>query len=183
VLTGIKIAKLCGLVNFDAARLLDYAVNLLDKSKRAVKELNVGATELISQYYAENFHSILRIKSTDDARRPGTGMDIMITPDAAPRANWVMRHEYDVNTLYMMIKPLKQWCTKQGINFVWLQDACRKGELQGRKAKIRMGRGTRINLPAMEALVINWNQALEADATGLVEDGNIDDFTTTETTH
>lgn len=182
VITGIKVAKLIGLVDFDVPKLTAYAIDLLDKSKRAVKELNVGATELISQYYAENFHGILRIKSTDDSRRQN-GQDTLITPDAAPRTNWVMRHEYDINTLYMMIKPLKQWCTKQGINFVWLIDACRKGELQGRKGKIRMGRGTRINLPAMDALIINWEQALDMDATGLAEEGIIDGATAAQTTH
>lgn len=182
VITGLKVAKAIGLVNFNIERLMDYAVDLLFKSKRAVKELNVGAVELISQYYAENFHSILRIKSTDDARRPGTGHDVLITPDAAPRANWVMRHEYDINTLFLMVKPLKQWCTKQGINFIWLMDACRKGELQGRKGKVRMGKGTRINLPAMEALVVNWDREVPADATDISEGGLLD-HDIAETTH
>ncbi len=159
VISGLIIAKKLGLVTFDIEALFAWLVGLLSQAKKSVQDMDTSATDIISQYYAENFHNVLRIKSTDDARRGtgDTGLDIFVVPDAIPRGQWTMRHEYDVGRLFIMTKPLKLWCNKQQINYQWLVDAVKNGSLKGVREKVRMGRGTRVNMPPMDVLTVHWD--------------------------
>ncbi len=157
VLSGLIIAKKLGLITFDIEALFAWTVSTMQGSKKSAAEMDTGAIDILSQYYAENFQNVLRIKSTDDSRRENDGFNSLIVPDAIPRGQWVMRHEYDVNKLYMMVKPLRAWCTKQQINYAWFIDAAKNSTLKGRKEKMRMGRGTRVNMPPMDVLVVEWD--------------------------
>jgi nitrogen regulatory protein PII len=98
---------------------------------------------------------VLRIKSTDDART-GTGLDMLIVPEAMPRYNWVARHEYDIRKLYLMVKPFKTWCIKQQLNHSGMVELI-VNELHGKKEKIRIGKGTTISLPSMNVISLTWD--------------------------
>lgn len=164
VISGLIIAKKLQLVDFDIEAMFKWLVQLLAQAKKSVHEMDTSATDIISQYYAENFQNVLRIKSTDDARKgtTDTGLDIFVVPDAVPRGQWTMRHEYDIGRLFIMTKPLKTWCTKQQINYQWLLDAVKRGSLKGAREKIRMGRGTRVNMPPMDVLAVYWDSEKDA---------------------
>ena len=123
-----------------------------------MKEMDISITEIIAQYYSENMRGVLRIKSTDDARKGEDGLDMLLTAEQMPTYNWVARHEYDVGRLYLMVKPFKHWCVQQQLNYTAMVELA-TNELNGKKEKIRMGKGTTITLPPITVLSINWEDA------------------------
>ena len=123
--------------------------------------MDISVTEIIAQYYAENIRGVLRIKSTDDARKVDNGLDQLQVAEQMPIYNWVARHEYDVKRLYLMVKPFKQWCVQQQLNYNGIVELA-TNELNGKKEKIRMGKGTTITLPSITVLSITWEDEAEA---------------------
>ena len=155
VITGARLAKHYGLIDWDIDGLLEWVIMRLKRLKFDMKEMDICITDIIAQYYAEHIQSVLRIKSTDDART-GTGLDMLIVPEAMPRYNWVARHEYDIRKLYLMVKPFKTWCIKQQLNHSGMVELI-VNELHGKKEKIRIGKGTTISLPSMNVISLTWD--------------------------
>jgi len=155
VITGVRIAKHLELIDWDVDNLLKWVIGRLRGLRLDMKEMDISITEIIAQYYSENIRGVLRIKSTDDARKGEDGLDMLLTAEQMPTYNWVARHEYDVGRLYLMVKPFKQWCVQQQLNYNAMVELA-TNELKGKKEKIRMGKGTTITLPPITVLSINW---------------------------
>lgn len=114
--------------------------------------------DTLTSYLAENYNNILRIKSTDDARTGGDALEHLIIPDATPRISLVARYEYDVKKMYLLPKPLREWCAKQQINYQSFVDSLRTGSTRAVNKKVRMGKGTHMNLPPSDAIVIDCTE-------------------------
>jgi hypothetical protein len=123
--------------------------------KHDMKDMDIDIGDMVGQFYSDHPRGILRIKSTDDARGD-SGVEHMILPDAQPLYRWVARHEYDVNKLYLLPKPFKEWCVKQGHHYSAIREMIFK-ELNGKTAKMRLGRGTKLNLPPQHVLELSWS--------------------------
>jgi len=162
-IVGLMIAKKAGLVSFDTAPTANWIVDLMKHSKESVVEMGGDVESILTDFLAENYNNILRIKSTDDARRGATGLDHLITPDALPRVGLVARYEYDIKRLYILPKPLKEWCGKQQINYSGFIDGLRSGRTQARSDKQRMGKGTNMNLPAVPVIVIDCSEFMNEE--------------------
>ena len=154
-LAGLMLAKRAGLINWEIAPIARWSVEMLKVAKEASKEMASESNSLLTDYLAENYNNILRIKSTDDARKQQTGLDHLIHPEAVPRVNFVARYEYDVKKLYLLPKPLKEWCVKQQLNYLGLVDTLKAAPTNLKKEKMRLSRGTHMNLPPADVLTID----------------------------
>jgi hypothetical protein len=154
-ITGLIIAKRLGLINFKIAPIVDWLIRTMKKTKEEVSDISVGVDTLLNNYLAENYNNILRIKSTDDGRNLKNDMEVLVIPDSTPRVSLVARYEYDVKKLYLMIKPFKDWCSKQHLNFFTIESQLITSKAQMVKEKKRMGKGTRMNLPSIYVLVLD----------------------------
>jgi len=163
-MTGLMLAKRAGLINWEIAPIAQWAIKMLKEAKVASKEMASESNFLLTDYLAENYNNILRIKSTDDARKQNTGLDHLVHPEAVPRANFVARYEYDVKKLYLLPKPLKEWCVKQQINYAGLIDTLKAAPTSLRKEKMRLSRGTHMNLPPADVLTIDCSSFLTDEA-------------------
>jgi hypothetical protein len=85
-------------------------------------------------------------------------IDHLIIPDASPRFSMVARYEYDVKLLYLMPTPLKQWCVKHQINYSGLVDGLKRGRTKAKLDSKRMGKGTRMNLPASPVITVDCSE-------------------------
>ena len=158
VITGAQWAKRCGLIDWDIKALIKWVIRKLTAMRVGMKDMEIDINNVIAQFYAEHAQSILRIKSTDDARKADpSGLDVLVVADAQPRYQWVARHEYDVNKLYLMVKPFKQYCVKEGFYYEAILELMFK-ELNGERRKIRMGKGTNIKLMPMDVIAIQWDR-------------------------
>ena len=164
-IVGLLIAKRVGLINFSVADVVKWLVEVLKTAKGSIDTMDAGIEDTLSNYLADNYTNILRIRSTDDSRVPsGELTDNLMVPDASPRAMLVARYEYDVRKLYLIQKPLRDWCGKQQINYAAFVDGLRKGRTKAVNKKQRMGKGTRMNLPPSDVLVLDCSEFMLDEA-------------------
>jgi hypothetical protein len=156
-LAGLLIAKTIKLHNFDMDALFAWTVKTLKDKKVEAAQYNVKVEDLVANYIAENIRGVLRIKSTTDARgiNDPSGADVMSVPDATPMYRWVARHEYDQNRLFLLLNPFKKWLAQQQLDYNEMETLIFK-EMNGKKEKVRLGKGTRLNIPPSYAIVLTW---------------------------
>lgn len=157
--TTIAAASICkklGLLPYDTKALTDYAINSIIRSNQAAAgALKLSASDLVTQYVYENWGRVLQIKSTLDLRgsHHKNGIDELVVPDLQPRMDIVGRYETDLKQLYLVIKPFRVWLAEQQINFNSAFEELRN-TLHGTKMKARITKGTRVNLPATDVVMV-----------------------------
>jgi len=164
--TGVLIAKKLGLVNYDTTKLTAYTVSLLLENKGNVDSMNSSVGDRLNEYFHENWGNILKIKSTDDLRKgQGNGLDDLVIPELDPRVRLVGRYETDIKYAYLLLKPLKKWCTQQQISYPSFEEDLKKA-YGAKKIKIRISRGTQTQLPATWVLAIDCSTVVVEEFTG-----------------
>jgi hypothetical protein len=156
-ITGLILAKRMGLVNYDISKVTEWALWLLEQNKLHANDRTLSPQEILNSYMAENWGNVLWIKSTDDLRKHNeNGLDSLIVPEAVPKNKLVARYETDLKRAYLIPKPLKKWCTDQQLNYSTFVESL--VILMGAKrAKVRLSRGTHMQLPPMTVIVVDCN--------------------------
>jgi hypothetical protein len=163
-IAGLIIAKRAGLINYDIAPIANWIVKVLQGARTDASTIGGDVESIITDYLATNYNNILRIKSTDDARKlDGTGLEIILNPIATPRLSLVGRYEYDVCKLYLLPNPLKEWCGKQQINYAGLVEGLENSRAKAHRGKQRLGKGTHVNLPSVSVLILDCSEFLKDD--------------------
>ena len=154
-IVSLIIGRELGLLNYDVAKLFDFTVTLINGNKRSDTESTTSIETMVNDYVNDNYGSILWIKSTEDLRGDnGNGLDSLAVPEHQPRMKFVARYETDTKKLFLVPKPLRAWCARNRLNYdSFVQQATTK--LAGRKAKVRLSKGTKLNLPATDVLVLD----------------------------
>lgn len=164
-ITGLMIAKRAGLLNWKIEPIVRWAIRTMNVAQNTVLEMNADVEETLTNYLAEHYSSILRIKSTDDARKAETAVDQIISPEQVPRGNtFVARYEYDIKKMYLLTKPLREWCGKQQINYAGFVEGLRTGRTKATKSKIRLSKGTHMNLPPTDVVVVDCSEFMNDEA-------------------
>jgi hypothetical protein len=155
-IVGLMMAKHAGLVDYDIKGVVNWLKGTIEGSKVQAKSMDVDAESSLSNFMAENWNNILRIKSTDDARSlKKDDLEHLVIPDATPRATFVARYEYDIKMLFIYLSPLREWCVKRQINYEGFLDALKRGRAKAKIDKKRMGKGTRMSIPPLDVLWVN----------------------------
>jgi hypothetical protein len=129
--------------------------------------MGASVEEILNNYINEHWGNVLWIKSTDDLRRQGE-KELIIIPELLPRGKLVARYETDLKRAYLIPKPLKAWCGEQQINYsAFVSELKRK--LGATKSKIRLSKGTHMNLPPTDVIIVDCSVDNE-NAAGSVED-------------
>ena len=160
VFAGCIIARELGLIDWDLQALWKWIIYKLKLLKLDLKEMNIDISDLVGQYYQDNVRNILRIKSTDDARGDPAKIPILENTQFTdkPMYKWVGRHEYDVNKLMLLPGPFKEWCVKKGHHFSSIRNLI-KIYMQGQHKKVRLGKGTKMDVGTQHALVMSFNHS------------------------
>ena len=147
-ITGLMLAKRAGLISWQVKPIVQYIISVMDNARDAMSGMGGDVQSILTDYWAENYNNVLRIKSTDKHMgESATGLDHLVQPEASPRGQMVARYEYDVKKLYLLPKPFKEWCAKHQINYSGLVDGLKSGPTQAKSLVKRLGAGTHINLP------------------------------------
>jgi Domain of unknown function (DUF927) len=164
-IAGLIMAKRAGLINYDIGPVVKWLINAVAAIKDQIKSMDVDAETTLTNYLAENYNNVLRIKSTQDVRATnGKGdLDHLVIPDATPRISLLARYEYDIKMLYVYPAPLKTWCTKQQINYEGFIDSLKRGRTKAKMDKKRMSKGTHMNLPSASVLWIHCEGFMDDD--------------------
>jgi hypothetical protein len=152
-LTGAQIASIIGLIDWDLEALREWILAKIRESRADTTEMKVDIRDLVTRYVNENIRGVLRIKSTD---KPTGETEYLVLPDATPMYNWSIRHEYDINKLYLAVQPFKQWVVLQQLSYKDARDMIYK-ELNGESKRDRLGRGTKMAMMQQQVLVMSWD--------------------------
>lgn len=164
-ISGLLVAKKADLIDWQIAPIVAWVNEVMRRAQNIVQEMNTDVEAILMDYLAENYNSMLRIKSTDDSRKQPTGLDHLIQPEATPRGNsFVARYEYDIKKMYLLPKPLKEWCGKQQINYAGFVEGLKGGRTKAVKAKVRLSKGTHMSFPPVDVLVLDCSEFLDDDA-------------------
>jgi hypothetical protein len=139
----------------------------LNENKRGVDDMGASVEEILNNYINEHWGNVLWIKSTDDLRKQGEKESIII-PELLPRGKLVARYETDLKRAFLIPKPLKAWCGDQQINYSAFVNEL-KSKLGATKSKIRLSKGTHMNLPPTDVIIVDCSVDNE-NAAGSVED-------------
>jgi hypothetical protein len=151
------IANKCGLLSYDPATVMREAAILIQENRANLNSINKSTTDTLNEYVNENWNNILKLKSTDDLRVSGSnpvGLETLVVPTAQPRQHLVARYETDTKIICLLPKPLKEWCIRQHINYASFTADMQAG-LGAVRKKVRLGKGTNLNLPPTDAIVID----------------------------
>jgi hypothetical protein len=177
-IAGLILAKRAGLVEYDTGKIFKWAVAMLRENKHYVADMNASVEDTLNDYIHEHWSNVLWIKSTDDLRGQNqNGLDSLIVPEALPRGKLVARYETDLKKAYLIPKPLKLWCGEQQINYAsFLNDL--KTKMGATKMKMRLSKGTHMQLPPTDVIVVNcsvekWANTMNGGEGG--EAGSIED--------
>lgn len=153
--TGLMIAKQLGLVDYDYKKIFKWGISQLLENKRQVSDMNISVEEILNDFIHEHWSNVLWIKSTDDLRKQqDIDNDSLIIPEAVPRGKLVARYETDLKRAYLLPKPLKSWCGEQQINYnSFVHDLMTK--LNAKKSKMRLSKGTHMNLPPADVIIVD----------------------------
>jgi hypothetical protein len=164
-ISGLLLAKKAGILQWQIGPVVKFIVETMESAKTNVASMGGDVESILNDYWAENYNNVLRIRSTDDARGKGAlGVEHLVTPEATPRYQLVARYEYDVKKLYLLPKPLKEWCEKQQINYSGFIEGLKSGRTRAYPTKMRLGTGTHINLPPASVWVVDCSEFLDDEA-------------------
>ena len=141
------IAKKLGLVNYDVASVYRWVVGELISRRNYVSDTGASVTETLNNYLSENYNNMLKIESTEDLRgKHDNGLDQLVPVGATPRNTLIARYEPDTKLLFLRLKPFREWCIDQQINYQGVVDDL-KEKLGAKRIKKRLTKGTDFNLP------------------------------------
>jgi len=134
-----------------------------NKGQAAAMEVTLDQT--LNEYLAENYSSILRIKSTADARSSLAGVDSLVQPELTPRGQLVARYETDTKKLFLVPKPFRKWCGKQQINYAQFT-ADMKNKMGATQESVRLAKGTLFKINPMMVWVVDFKEGSSNGAGG-----------------
>lgn len=162
ILAGLIIAKSLGLIKYDTGKIYKWIVSELIRRNSFVNDIGASVDETVGNYISENYNNILKIDSTEDLRgKNDNGLDQLVPITASPKGQLVARYEPDTKLLFLRIKPFKDWCTDQQINYASLVDDL-KEKKNAKRIKKRLTKGTDFNMPAQDVLQMKFEGFDEA---------------------
>ena len=165
IISGLMIAKKLGLVNYDVGAVYKWVVGELISRNSYVNDVGASVTQTLNNYLSENYNNMLKIESTEDLRgKNENGLDQLVPIGASPRGHLVARYEPDTKMLFLRIKPFKEWCVDQQINYQSVVDEL-KSKLGAKRVKKRLTKGTDFNLPPESVLEMKFSE-MEGDSDG-----------------
>lgn len=154
-LSALILAREAGLLDYDPRRMMRWIVALIRDNKMAAHDTRITSDAIINDFVQEHYGEILLIKSTDTLRgNNNNALDSLVVPEMQPRGRLVARYETDVKMLYISISPLKRWCIRQKLNYDSVTDELIQ-KYKGKKTRMRICRGTRLNLPPAYVLALD----------------------------
>lgn len=152
--TTAILAKRLKLLPYDVDNIVKYWGRIIEMNKDGVGRISENVQEILNNYIHAHAGSILKIKSTSDARLAADAVATLAPIDNEPRVRLVARYETDTKDLALLLKPLKEWCTSQQVNYTaFVNDLIE--EMGAKRVKRRIGKGTTMDLPATNVILVN----------------------------
>ena len=149
---GLILARQAGLLDFSIEPVFNWAIEEAKGNKLRSDDMSSSAQQILNDYINEHWGNVLWIKSTDDARSKD-GTDPLVIAESMPKGKLIARYEVDTKKVYLVPKPLKEWCGKQQINYESLiEDFI--NDMEGVRGNTRLSKGTHVVLPKSRVIIV-----------------------------
>jgi hypothetical protein len=111
-ITGGRIAKRLGLIDWDMKAIYLWATNMLTDMRVDVAPPMSDVSAVISEFLNRHMQNYVVVKNEVDGR---SGFEPM--PTQEPKGELMIRQEPDTNKMFIAIKPFKEDCVKYQINY------------------------------------------------------------------
>lgn len=166
-LVGGLIAKKCGLHDIDTGPVYKWAVNYFAQASKSVKPNAANPLDQLGIFLNEHSQNLLVINSEVDSRT-----HIEQAPIQLPYRELITRYEPDTKLLFITTKHFRDWCTKSQASYKTIADSLEKDGIAQAGIKKRLARGTKLNTPAVNTLVIDTKKIDGFDMQGYMPSGN-----------
>ena len=164
-ITAGIIAYRLELIRYSVPKITTWIEGVIVENKGQAAAMEVTLDQTLNEYLAENYSSILRIKSTADARSSLAGVDSLVQPELTPRGQLVARYETDTKKLFLVPKPFRKWCGKQQINYAQFTTDM-KNKMGATQESVRLAKGTLFKINPMMVWVVDFKEGSSNGAGG-----------------
>lgn len=166
-LVGGMIAKKCGLHDIEIGPVYTWAKQFFVNASRSVKPNASNPLDQLGIFLNEHAQNLLVINSEVDSR---THMEQ--APIQLPYRELISRYEPDTKLLFITTKHFRDWCTKNQASYKTIADHLEKEGIAQAGVKKRLARGTKLNTPAVNTMVIDTKKIDGFDMQGYLPHGN-----------
>ena len=166
-IVGGMISKNLGLHDIDTGAVYQWAIKYFSGAKDAVRPNNMNPLDILGTYLNEHNQSLLVINSEVDSRT-----HIEQAPIQIPHRELLTRYEPDTKLLFITTKHFRDWCTKNQASYKTVSDALEKDHIAELGIKKRLARGTKLNTPAVNTMVIDTRKIDGFDMQGYMLNGD-----------
>jgi len=166
-IVGGMISKNLGLHEIDTGAVYQWAIKYFSGAKDAVRPNNMNPLDILGTYLNEHNQSLLVINSEVDSRT-----HIEQAPIQLPHRELLVRYEPDTKLLFITTKHFRDWCTKNQASYKTVSDSLEKDHIAELGIKKRLARGTKLNTPAVNTMVIDTRKIDGFDMQGYMLNGD-----------
>jgi hypothetical protein len=167
-LTGGTIAHSLGLHDISVERVARWVAGHMFDSSKNITQSSQTAEEHIAAYMAENYNNLLIVRN-----EPAEG-DMSVIPSVEPRGELLIRCEPDTRRIFIASGPFKKWCAKNQIHHATITNSLSARGIRTETLKKRMSKGTAVNMPPMNAMMIQIPDSISGSVFGIDDMDKID---------
>jgi hypothetical protein len=153
-ITGGKIAKRLGLIDWDMGAIYMWVAKVLNEMRNQVVAPVTDSMAVIGQFINSHMQNILVVNDEVDLRTKMSALPVM-----EPKGRLIIRYEPDTKHMYICASEFKAECNRIQNNYSEVvRDLRSRGILIDVKNK-RMAKGMPVNVPGVTALMLNAGHA------------------------
>lgn len=160
-ITGMKVAKYLGLINWNVSRIYSWACKMIDELRNTtVPPIDVD-DNVIGHFLLSHLDNILVVNDCVDNRTKLKAVPLM-----EPRQEAMIRYEPDTEKVFISVSAFRKFCTARNIGYnETVKKLKAKGILMNTYNKA-MTKGMKISVPAVRAMELD---ATHSDLSALVD--------------
>jgi hypothetical protein len=144
------ISKKLNLHDIEIGPVYKWAIQYFTSARTAVKPNSMSPLDQLGTFLNEHNQNLLVINSEIDSR---THMEQ--APLQTPYRELMTRYEPDTKLLFISTKHFRDWCTKNQASYKAIAEGLEKDGVAELGVKKRLARGTKLNTPAVNTMVID----------------------------
>ena len=149
-ITGGRIAKRLGLMDWDLSRVYLWAAAMLEDMRKDVTAPYSDSTAVVGDYLNRNIQNLLVINGSVDRR---TGMKVQ--PVREPKGELLLRYEPDTKELFIAVGAFKKDCADTQINYKETTNELKSKGILKRVKNERLSKGMAITTLPVHCLVLD----------------------------
>ena len=147
---GGMIAQSLGLHDYNMKNIYRWVVPTLDHMRKEIKSPANTATALVGEFVNRHINSMLVVNGQADSRTNLTSAPLM-----EPRNELIIRFEPDTRLLFLVAKLFRKHCADVQFSYSDVMAELKKQHHLVEVTRKRMAKGSKVNSPAVDAIVLD----------------------------